>query len=144
MYSINFTEHNTKFCLSVHYNGANSYSFVNGNNSIMSWNISKDVSVDNGYVSYFSVDYDAWCYCSWWNKIMFGFSKKCCFFFIPMTFFSFNVFNVTLLKCILMDDQECKIRPVIINVNSEEPSFFFFVGGEEGGVAAGTHSSFFV
>ena len=30
MYPINFTEHNQKFCLSLHYNGANSYLFVNG------------------------------------------------------------------------------------------------------------------
>ena len=30
MYSINFTEKNKKFCLSLHYNGANSYLFVNG------------------------------------------------------------------------------------------------------------------
>ena len=29
-YSINFTKENTKFCLSLHYNGANSYLFVNG------------------------------------------------------------------------------------------------------------------
>ena len=29
MYSINFTKVNTKFCLSLHYNGANSYFFVN-------------------------------------------------------------------------------------------------------------------
>ena len=29
MYSIDFTEHNKKFCLSLNYNGANSYSFVN-------------------------------------------------------------------------------------------------------------------
>ena len=29
MYSINFTENNKKFCLSLHYNGANSYLFVN-------------------------------------------------------------------------------------------------------------------
>ena len=45
MYSINFTENNKKFCLSLHYNGANSYLFVNGikiykfkakDNSIMS------------------------------------------------------------------------------------------------------------
>ena len=28
MYSINFTEKNKKFCLSLHYNGANSYLFV--------------------------------------------------------------------------------------------------------------------
>ena len=30
MYSINFTKENTKFCLSLHYNGASSYLFVNG------------------------------------------------------------------------------------------------------------------
>ena len=29
-YLINFTENNKKICLSVHYNGANSYLFVNG------------------------------------------------------------------------------------------------------------------
>ena len=28
-YSINFTEHDKKFCLSLHYNGENSYLFVN-------------------------------------------------------------------------------------------------------------------
>ena len=30
LYSIIFTKKNTKFCLSLHYNGANSYLFVNG------------------------------------------------------------------------------------------------------------------
>ena len=30
LYSINFTKTNTKFCLSLHYNGANSYLSVNG------------------------------------------------------------------------------------------------------------------
>ena len=30
MYSINFTVIIKKFCLSLHYNGANSYLFVNG------------------------------------------------------------------------------------------------------------------
>ena len=30
MYSINFTKINTKFCLSLHYNGASSYLFLNG------------------------------------------------------------------------------------------------------------------
>ena len=30
LYSINFTENNKKFCLSLHYNGDNSYLFVNG------------------------------------------------------------------------------------------------------------------
>ena len=30
LYSINSTKHNTKFCLSLQYNGANSYLFING------------------------------------------------------------------------------------------------------------------
>ena len=30
MHSSNFTEKNKKFCLSLHYNGTNSYLFVNG------------------------------------------------------------------------------------------------------------------
>ena len=81
MYSINFTVTKKKFCLSLHYNGANSYFFVNGteiykfkaNDSetvaspLCLGNISKDWSVDNmkkktgfnGYVYDFSVDYDA-------------------------------------------------------------------------------------
>ena len=28
------------------------------------------------------------------------------------------------LKCVLMNNQECKIRPEIININSNEPSFY--------------------
>ena len=32
--SINLTKENTKFCLSLHYNGANSYIFVNGTETI--------------------------------------------------------------------------------------------------------------
>ena len=33
MYSINFTEHNKSFCLSLHYSVADSYLFVNGTES---------------------------------------------------------------------------------------------------------------
>ena len=79
MYSINFTKEKTKFYLSLHYNGANSFLFVNGteiikfkakDSEINSYelclgNISKDWSVDNMkktglniYVYDFSVDYD--------------------------------------------------------------------------------------
>ena len=79
MYSINFTITKKKFSLSLHYNGAKSYLFVNGTeiykfkakDSEISaspsclGNSSKDWSVDNmkttgfnGYVYDFSVDYD--------------------------------------------------------------------------------------
>ena len=80
MYSINFTVTKKKFCLNLHYNGANSYFFVNGTEiyklkakdseivaaPLCLGNISKDWAVDNiketgfnGYVYDFSVDYDA-------------------------------------------------------------------------------------
>ena len=80
MYSINFTEKNKKFCWSLHYNGANSYLFVNGTEihkfkakdskivatPLCLGNISKDWLIDNikktsfnGYVYDFSVYYDA-------------------------------------------------------------------------------------
>ena len=80
LHSINFTEKNQKICLSLHYNGENSYLFVNGieihkfktkdSDIVLSplclGNISKEFSVDTmkktgliRYVYDFSVDYDA-------------------------------------------------------------------------------------
>ena len=80
MYKINFTENNKKFCLSLQYNGANSYLFVYGTEiykfkakdseivatPLCLGNISKNFSVDNmkktglnENVYDFSVDYDA-------------------------------------------------------------------------------------
>ena len=80
MYSINFTEQNKNFFLSLHYKRANSYLFVNGKEMhkfkakdseivttpLCLGNISKDWSLDdmkkaglNGHVYRFSVDYVA-------------------------------------------------------------------------------------
>ena len=80
LYSINLTKENTKFCLNLHYNGANSYLFVNGKEIIefkakdsettpyplCLGYISKDWSIDNikktslkGCVYDFSVNYEA-------------------------------------------------------------------------------------
>ena len=80
MYSINFPVTKNKFCLSLNYNGGNSYLFVNGTEIIKFkakdsaivasplclGNISKDWSTDNmkktgltGYVYDFSADYKA-------------------------------------------------------------------------------------
>ena len=80
MYAINFTVTKEKFCLNLHYNGANSYLFVNGTEIIKFkakdseivtiplclGNISKNWSINNlkkktgfnGYVYDFSVDYN--------------------------------------------------------------------------------------
>ena len=80
MYSINFTVTKGKLCLDLHYNGTNSYLFVNGTeiykfkgkdseiaaSPLCLGNISKDWSTDNmkktgfnGYVYDFNVDYNA-------------------------------------------------------------------------------------
>ena len=80
LYSINFTKENTKLCWRLLYNGECSYFFVNGTKIIKFkakdseivvtplclGNITKEFSEDNtkktglnGYVFYFSVDYDA-------------------------------------------------------------------------------------
>ena len=61
LYSVNFTDNGEKHCLSLHYNGANSYLFVNGTEiykfkakdseivatPLCLGNVSKDWSVDN-------------------------------------------------------------------------------------------------
>ena len=80
MYSRNFTGDNETFCLSLHYNGDNSYLFVNGkeitkfkakNSELIKYpmclgNLSKDYRTDSrkntglyGNVYDFSVDYTA-------------------------------------------------------------------------------------
>ena len=80
MYSINFTVVRKKICLSLHYNGANSYLFITGTEiykfkakdsetavgPICLGNISKDWSIHNmkrtgfdGLVYDFSVNYEA-------------------------------------------------------------------------------------
>ena len=53
---------------------------------------------------------------------MFGFIKKC--FFKAMTFFSYNILNLNSLECVSMNNQECKIRSEIINVNTNETVFY--------------------
>ena len=53
---------------------------------------------------------------------MFGFIKKS--FFTAMTLINFNLSNVNSLKCVSMNNQECKIRPEIINPNTNEPMFY--------------------
>ena len=56
---------------------------------------------------------------------MYGFIKKV--FFTAMTCFSFNVLSVNSLECISMKNQECNVRPEIINVNTNNPVFYLLV-----------------
>ena len=48
-------------------------------------------------------------------------------FFTAMTFFGCNALNAISLKCVSMNNQECKIRPEILNINSNEPSFYSYI-----------------
>ena len=50
---------------------------------------------------------------------MVGFVKKR--FVVEMTFFSYSA-----LKCVSINNQECKIRPQITNINNNEPSFYLY------------------
>ena len=43
-----------------------------------------------------------------------------------MLFFGCNLSNVNSLKCISINNQECKVRPETVNANSDEPVFFPF------------------
>ena len=54
---------------------------------------------------------------------MLGFIKRC--FFTGLAFLS-TLTSVNLLSCISMNNQECKVRPQIVNVNSDEPIFYPF------------------
>ena len=38
-----------------------------------------------------------------------------------------SLFRCNSLKCVSMNDQVCKVRPEIININSNEPSFYTYI-----------------
>ena len=56
---------------------------------------------------------------------MFGFVKQ--IFISTMMFFGCNLSNENSLKCISTNDQECKVRPEVVNVNSDEIVFFLLI-----------------
>ena len=47
-------------------------------------------------------------------------------FILAMMFFSSNLPSVNSLSCISMNNQACKARPQIVNVNSNNPIFYPF------------------
>ena len=53
---------------------------------------------------------------------MFPFVKQ--IFVSAVTFFGCDLSNLNSLKCILISNQECKVKPEIININSNDPPFF--------------------
>ena len=55
---------------------------------------------------------------------MFKFVKQT--FILAMMLFSCNLPGVNSLSCISIKNQECKTRPQVINVNSNNPIFYPF------------------
>ena len=43
-----------------------------------------------------------------------------------MTFFSFNPLSVNSLKCVSINNQKCRIRTKIIDINNNEPTLYPF------------------
>ena len=54
---------------------------------------------------------------------MFEFIKQ---MLTPVIMLSSILSSINSLKCILMNNQKCKVRPEIVNVNSNEPIFYPF------------------
>ena len=54
---------------------------------------------------------------------MLGFIKK---YFFTRIAFLLVLTGVNSLSCISMNNQECKVRPQIVNVNEDDPVFFPF------------------
>ena len=83
----------------------------------------------NGHVYDFSVDYDAIAVDGIldihnylmkkkkYDKKMFEFIKKASFAWLT-TLASINLLTITLLRCISMSNQECRLRPKIVNVKN--------------------------
>ena len=132
-YSIKFTKNNKKLCLSLHFNGANNYLYVNGieiikfkakDSEIIAYplclgNISKDWPGDNmkktgwnGYIYDFSVDYNAIIVADILDIHKYLMKK---WNSIKCSDFGCNVSDVNLLnadpKCISMNNHKCNITP---------------------------------
>ena len=54
---------------------------------------------------------------------MFGFIKRC--FFTGLAFLS-TLKSINVLSCISINNQECKVRLRIVNINSDDPVVFSF------------------
>ena len=53
---------------------------------------------------------------------MFGFVKR--IFVSTMMFFGCNLSSINPLECVSINNQECKVRPEIVNVNRNEPVLY--------------------
>ena len=113
---------------------AKEYEIKDSESEICLGNISTDFSADNmkktglyGRVNDFGIDFNSIAVNDISNgkeqcEMMIGFIRKC--FFTAKTFFSFDALNLNSLECASANNQKCKIRSEIINVNTNEPIFF--------------------
>ena len=76
-----------------------------------------------GYFYDFNVDYNAFAVADILDIQIFVY-LFIWIFVSAMMFFGCNLSSVNLLECVSMNNQECKVRPEIVNVNSDEPVFF--------------------
>ena len=60
-------------------------------------------------------------------------------FFTGLAFLS-TLTSVNMLSCISMNNQECKVRPQIVNVNGDDPAFFPLVLKQVNAVVVATTS----
>ena len=113
MYSVNFTATRKKIYLSLHYNGDDSYLFVNGT-EITKFEAKHSEIIPNPICL---------------GNISEGFSvsdMKKTRSYGSVTFFGFSPSNSNSLQCVSMKNQECKINLEIINLNTNETVFYHF------------------
>ena len=137
-YPINLWKSNAEFCLSLHYNGAGSYLFVNAteiirfkakNSELKAYplclgNLPKNYSGNDtikmglkGSVHEFSVGYDVIDTTNIINIHNYLMKK------MAMTFFSFNPLSVNSLERVSMNNLKCKIISETTNGNTNEPNY---------------------
>ena len=136
-YTINFTQSGKRFVLSLHYNGSNSYKYINSKqvkDSEIKYfapclgDVSKDFTINNmkktrlkGVVKYFSVDFNSintygildihkYFMKRIWYKIMFGLIKKMFTGLLPSLVHGSNQ-----TKCVSLSNQKLKIQTTLIN-----------------------------
>ena len=146
IYSQNFTGVNKKFVLSLHYNGDDSYLFVNGKQELKFkakddqivkkilclGNISDDWTAANaektgfwGEIYDFAVDYT-----STNIGIIYKIHRKNIIYkmlLVNLAISLFSVLKVNTLECLSLINRECMPRPKILNVNEGIGEALFYL-----------------
>ena len=112
-YYINFTQSNRKFCLSLHYNGSNKFLFVNGTKKYQFKARDSEIKAYPLCLGNVSVDFSAI------NMIKTGLDGSAYDFSIDSNIIDkSNIINIHKYLMKKKNKEKCKIRPQIINANS--------------------------